>query len=182
MYKLIFDSTMPRIQEDFKLLLQNHVELVGDWLCYQDFTILRVYGFEGEPYKLPKFLTRRIFVLQFLRQRLTAENHIFVQLKKASSLKFKWTMDPFVIDYFPALYKNENIMKSTGFPIDRSVIYDPKGIIDQRKIDAGIGHYNADLDELLATLANCDFLEPITDIEFSDNTSNIVEVDKATIA
>ena len=70
-YKLIFDSTMPRIHEDFKLLLQNPVELVGDWFCYQDFTIIKVYGFEGEPYKLPKFLTRIIFVLEFLRQRLT---------------------------------------------------------------------------------------------------------------
>jgi hypothetical protein len=29
-YKLIFGSTMPRIQEDFKLLFQNPMELVGD--------------------------------------------------------------------------------------------------------------------------------------------------------
>lgn len=77
-YKLIFGSIMTRIQEDFKLLLQNPVEPVEDWFCYQDFTILKVYGFEGEPYKLPKFLTRRIFVLEFLRQRLTTENDIFV--------------------------------------------------------------------------------------------------------
>lgn len=73
-------------------------------------------------------------------------------------------------------------MKSMGFPTDKAVKYDPKGIIDQRKTDVGIGHYNVDSDELLAALANCDFLEPITDIEFSDNTSNTVEVDKATIA
>ena len=66
-YKLIFGSIMPRIHADFKLLLQNPMEPVGDWLCYQDFTIIRVYGFEGEPNKLPMFLTRRIFVLEFLR-------------------------------------------------------------------------------------------------------------------
>ena len=29
-YKLIFSSTMLRIQEDFKLLFQNPMELVGD--------------------------------------------------------------------------------------------------------------------------------------------------------
>lgn len=50
------------------------------------------------------------------------------------------------------------------------------------KIDAGIGHYNVDSDELFAALANCDFLEPITSIDFTDNTSNVEEVDKATIA
>lgn len=170
-YKLIFVSTMPRIQEDFKLLLQNLVEPVGDWFCYQDFTILRVYGFEGEPYKLPKFLTRRIFVLEFLRQRLTAENDIFVQHKKASGLKFKWTVEPFVIDFFPVLYKIEIILKIMGFLTDKVVKYDPKGIMDQRKEDAGIDHYNVDLDELLAALANSDFLEPIIGIEFTDNTS-----------
>ena len=42
--------------------------------------------------------------------------------------------------------------------------------MDQRKVDAGIGHYNVDPDEVLATLDNCDFLEPITSIEFTDNT------------
>ena len=54
--------------------------------------------------------------------------------------------------------------------------------MDQRKADAGIGYYNADPDELLSALANCDFLEPITSIEFTDNTSNADKVDKATIA
>lgn len=72
-------------------------------------------------------------MLEFLRQRLTVENDIFVQHKKASSLKFKCTMKPFVIDYFPALYKIEAILKSMGFPTDRVVKYDPKGVIDQRK-------------------------------------------------
>ena len=69
-----------------------------------------------------------------------------------------------------------------GFPRDKVVKYDPKGIIDQRKTDAGIGHYNVDSDELLAALANCDLLKPITGIEFTDNTSNTVEMDEAIIA
>ena len=113
---------------------------------------------------------------------MTIENDIFVQHKKASSVKFKWIVEPFVIDSFPALYKIGIIMKSMGFPTDRVVKYDPKGTIDQRKTNADIGHSNADPDELLVALANCDFLEPITSIEFTDNTSNTKEVDKATIA
>ena len=35
-YKIIFGSTMPRMSEDLKLLLQNPTELIGDWFCYQD--------------------------------------------------------------------------------------------------------------------------------------------------
>ena len=66
-YKIIFGSIMPTINEDLKLLLQNLAELVGDWFCYKEFTVMRIYGFEGEPYKLPIFLTRSIFVLEYLR-------------------------------------------------------------------------------------------------------------------
>ena len=66
-YKIIFGSTMSRINADLKLLLQNPTELIKDWFCYKDFTVIRVYGFEGEPYKLPRFLTRRIFALEYQR-------------------------------------------------------------------------------------------------------------------
>ena len=60
LYKLIFGSSMPRIGEDLKLLLQNPVEPVGDWFCFEDYTLIRIYGFEGEPFRLPKFTTRRL--------------------------------------------------------------------------------------------------------------------------
>jgi len=66
-YKVIFGSTMPRINEELKLLLQNPTDLVGDWFCYKEFTVMRIYGYQGEPYKLPIFLTRRIFVPEYLR-------------------------------------------------------------------------------------------------------------------
>ena len=62
-YRLIFGSTMPRISADLKALLQNPVELVKDWFCFSDYTLIRVYGFEGEPFKLLKFASRRLFAL-----------------------------------------------------------------------------------------------------------------------
>ena len=96
-YRLVFGSTMPRIGEDLKALLQNPMELVGDWFCFADYTLIRVYGFEGEPFRLPKFASRRLFALEFLRQRLVAENDNFIKHKKASSLKFVFTLEPFVV-------------------------------------------------------------------------------------
>ena len=48
--KDIFGSTMPRISEDLRSLLQNLAELIGDWFCYKESIVIRVYGFEGEPY------------------------------------------------------------------------------------------------------------------------------------
>ena len=73
------------------------MEIVGDWFCFEDYTLIRVYGFEGEPFRLPKFTTRRLFALEFLKQRLVAENENFVKHKKASSLKFVFTLEPFVV-------------------------------------------------------------------------------------
>ena len=60
LYKLIFGSSMPRIGEDLKLLLQNPMELEGDLFCFEDYTLIKIYGFEGEPFRLPKFPTRRL--------------------------------------------------------------------------------------------------------------------------
>ena len=97
LYKLIFGSSMPRIGEDLKLLLQNPMEPVGDWFCFEDYTLIRIYGFEGEPFKVPKFKTRRLFALEFLRQRLVAENDNFFNHKEAYSLKFVFTLEPFVV-------------------------------------------------------------------------------------
>ena len=103
MYKIIFGSIMPRINEDLKLLHQNLADLVGDWFFYKEFIVMRIYSFEGKPYRLPKFLTRRIFVLEYLRKRLSMENEIFIKHKKVSSIKFKFTLEPFIVEFVAPL-------------------------------------------------------------------------------
>ena len=65
-----------------KIHMQHSSEPVGDWFLYEDYIVLRVYGFMEEPYKLPAFLTKIIFVLEFLRQRLYVESELFLKRKK----------------------------------------------------------------------------------------------------
>ena len=88
LHKLIFGISLPRMTKEMKVYMQNSNELVGDWFLYKEFIVLRVYGFEDEPYRLPVFLTKRIFVLEFLRQRLQVESDIFIKHKNASNMKF----------------------------------------------------------------------------------------------
>ena len=114
-YKVIFGSTMPRISEDLRSLPQNLAKLIGHWFYYKDSTLLRVYGFEGEPYKLLKFLTRRVFVFEFLRKILSVENEIFIKHKKVSLTKFKFTLEPFVVEYVHVITDIDQIMKSMNF-------------------------------------------------------------------
>ena len=55
-YKMRFDDFLPRVLEDMRIMLQySSEEKTGDWFLHKEFTILRVYGFTGEPYRLPAF-------------------------------------------------------------------------------------------------------------------------------
>lgn len=112
-----------------KAYLQNSNKGVGDRFLYKEFTVLRVYGFEDDPYKLLVFLTKIIFVMEFLRQRLHVENEIFLKHKKASNMKFKYTIDPFVVNSTNSLTIVQNVLKSMNFQVDKNAKYDPKHII-----------------------------------------------------
>ena len=92
-YKLIFGTALPRITKEMKAYLQNSNEPVGDWFLYKEYTVLRIYGFEEEPYRLLVFLTKRIFSLEFLSQSLHVESEIFLKEKKASNMKFRYTIE-----------------------------------------------------------------------------------------
>jgi len=137
------------------------VKPVGDWFCFQDYTLIRIYGFEGEPFILPKFITRRFFSLGFLRQRLIAENDNFVKHKKDSSLKFVFTLEPFVVKSILATNTIDQIIRSMSFATDKALRYDPRGIMHQRRIEMNFRGYDAEYDEVLAALANTNLLEKV---------------------
>ena len=103
-----------------------------------------VYGFEGESYKLPKLLTRRLFVLEFLRKRVSAENENFIKHKKVSSMKFKFILEPFVIESIYVVTIIDQIMESMQCQTYKNLMYDPKKVIHQKKIDVNIKGYEAD--------------------------------------
>ena len=166
-YKLIFGTSLPTMIEEMKAYLQNSNETVGHWFLYKEFIILRVYGFENEPYRLLVFLTKRIFVLEFLKQRLHVESEIFLKHKKASNMKFKYTIDPFVVNSTVALTVVQSILKSMNFQVDKSFKYDPKHIISQRKLASRLGTYEHTKDEELAIKANHSYIGH--DVEMSSN-------------
>ena len=111
MHKLLFNEVLPRVIEEMKLMLQSSLEdRIGDWFLYKDFTILKVYGFTGEPYRLPVFLTPRIFALEFMRQRLCAEEEHFGAFQKSSNVKFPLKVGPFIFKNKSALLVIEKLL------------------------------------------------------------------------
>ena len=70
-YMFLFETPYPRVSQELQECLHLPIEdYVGDWFLFEDYTVIRVYGFEGPPYRLPAFLTPRLFALEVLRQRL----------------------------------------------------------------------------------------------------------------
>ena len=88
-----------------------------------------MYGFTGEPYRLPIFLTPRIFALEFMRQRLYAEEEHFEAFKKYSNVKFPLKVGPFIFKNKSALLVIEKLLEVMDFQKEKKVNYDPHHII-----------------------------------------------------
>ena len=142
---------------------------MGDWFCFENYTVIRVYGYEGEPFRLPKFTSRRLFSLEILRKKLFSKNDNFIKHKKASSMKFVLTLEPFVVKSIFVVISIDQIIRSMSFDKDKSLRYDPKGVMHQRRIDMSFKGYDAEHDEVLVALANTDLFEHI---EVGDGSSN----------
>ena len=94
---MLFDEVLPRVLEEMKSMMQSSPDdRIEDWFLYKDFTVLRKYCFTGEPYRLPAFLIPRIFALEYMRQRVHAEEEHFGAFKKSSNIKFPLKVGSFI--------------------------------------------------------------------------------------
>ena len=113
---MLFDELLPRVFEEMNIMMQSSPEdRIGDWFLYKDFIVLRVYGFTGEPYRLPAFLTPRIFALEYMRQRLHAEEEHFGAFKKSSNIKFPLKVGSFIFKNKGALVIVEKLLENMDF-------------------------------------------------------------------
>ena len=133
-YRMMFQNKMPKVFLEMEQMLQfDPHRKVGDWFLLKEHTIIRVYGFVHEPYILPAFLTTRIFSLYFITRKLTVENELFINFKKAFEIKFPLKVVPFIIKNKDSLPMIEGILKDMNFMKATKVNYDPHHIISQRR-------------------------------------------------
>jgi len=79
-----------RINEEIKRILHlSDLAKMGDWYLYQNHTEIRVYMCELAPYKLPKYLSVRIFALEYIHQMINSDDIHFVSLKKKQQMRIK---------------------------------------------------------------------------------------------
>ena len=82
-------------------------------------------------------------------------------------MKFNYTIEPFVVNSTASLLVIQNIMKSMNFQLDKNINYDPKHIISQRKTSSRLGTYEHVENEVLALIANHNYIEK--DVNMSSN-------------
>ena len=95
-------------------------------------------------------------------------------------MKFNFTIEPFVVKSAYAITAIEQILRSMNFETDKALRYDPKGVMHQRRMDMSLKGYDANQDEVLATLANTDLFEQLEVGDRSSNNSERSNPGKAT--
>jgi len=61
---LLLSSPPPRLTDEMQRILQLSKSYgIGDWYFYKHYTVIRIYGCELAPYRLPRYVPMRIFSL-----------------------------------------------------------------------------------------------------------------------
>lgn len=87
--------------------------------------MLRFYGSEEQPYRLPTFLTPIIFSLEVLRKRLDSYELHFPNKKQTSNFKVPITIGPFTVINKAEIELIDDIMACFRFFPDEACQYDP---------------------------------------------------------
>jgi len=70
----------------------------GDWYLGSDYTVIRLYGTEATPYRLPRLLTPRLFMLEYVSQMVEVDNLHFVKSRKKGEIVFPIAMGGYAVN------------------------------------------------------------------------------------
>lgn len=83
---------------------------IGDWYFYQNHTVIRIYGFELSPYKLPRYVPMILFSFEYFKQFSHADLTHFHGKNNKAQLKIKHQLGPFVFNKREEVWKDANNM------------------------------------------------------------------------
>ena len=126
---MLTGNTQPRISQEIKRVLQlAKNNKVGDWYLYQNHTEIRIYGCQLAPYKLPKYLSMRIFSLEYFRQIINSDEVHFLSSMKKTQFKIKNQLDSLICNNIEASPKANKILQMMKFSNSFMWQDDPHGV------------------------------------------------------
>ena len=95
--EMMMSSPPPRLTDDMQRILQlSKAYSIGDWYFYQNHTVIRIYGCDLPPFKLPKYVPMRLFALEYFRQFGRVDVLHFSGKGKKAQLKVKSQLGHFI--------------------------------------------------------------------------------------
>ena len=137
---------------------------LGYWYLFETYTMIRFYGFNGEPYMLPSFMTSRIFSLEFIRQKLHYDITHFSKDKQLETFQLPQEVKLFGVRGKETPGLVGNMLKEMGFDKDTKWKYDPRYIITRMKRTKKGKQGFHEKNELLEKVANKMKWEEVRDI------------------
>jgi len=109
---------------------------IGDWYFYQNHTVIRIYGCELSPYKLPKYVPMRLFSLEYFRKSISSDLTHFYGATKKAHLKIRNQLGAFIFNKREAREEADEILREK-LMLKQSFYwapYDPEHFISYRKV------------------------------------------------
>jgi hypothetical protein len=139
-FSIINGRESDRMLDEIKpYLYTSNLHKRGDWFLAEVYTVVRLYGSEIPPYKLPKLLTPRVFALEYVRQRLNVDEIYFTKSKKKSHIVYPIALGGYAFGNHKGAREVANILQEMNLPLDKPWKYDPHFIISKLKGNANPG-------------------------------------------
>lgn len=103
-----------------------------DCYLFENHTILRICGFENDPYLLLSFFTPRIYALEFIKQRFAADYENFAKHKKSITFKLPYEIGPFIARRRTTKTIAKDLLKETKFQKGEKINYYAHHIISKK--------------------------------------------------
>jgi hypothetical protein len=133
-----------RLSRDMQKILQlSRTYKIGDWYFYQNHTVIRIYGCELCPYRLPRYVPMRLFALEYYRQLINSDLTHFHSAKKKANLKFRDHLGPFTMNKKDGWQEADQMLEQ--LKLKKSfwwVPYDPEGFISARRVKFRLKPYD----------------------------------------
>jgi len=142
---MLMSSPPPRLTEEMQRILHlSKAYSIGDWYLYQNHTVIRVYGCELPPYRLPKYVPMRLFALEYFRQFGNADVLHFSGKGKKAQLKVRNQLGHFIYNKREEGWQEaDRMLESLG--LETSFLwtpYDPNHFISMRRVRYRLSSYN----------------------------------------
>jgi hypothetical protein len=121
---------------------------------------------------LPKFLTIRIFALEYIRQRLNFDYIHFSSKKQKVTFKLKKEVGPFIVNTRATFQVAEKLLQEMGFQQGEVWTYDPHLIITNKRTKMGTipyGHHSKPQLEPLENQDSWEDVQRILQIQIQDS-------------